>query len=109
MKYLLIMLLSISLSCQGQTTKVSVTNPPSEKVLIADETWIVASGKSGFRLIISNDFIAKQVLTKFEGKGITKFTYTQKKDRNGYYWERSYYFKNESWNLVTLFVKNGFR
>lgn len=94
------MFLCISVNAQ-------VTNPPSEKTLIANETWIVASGKSAFRVITSNDTIAYKIRSKFEESGdITRFTYVQKSDRKGRYWERSFYFKNEMWNSIVLFINN---
>lgn len=90
-------------------TTIRITAPPTEKVLVADETQIVASGKTGFRIITSNDSISHWLMRKFETDGMTKFTYVQKKDRHGSYWERSFYFKNESWNSVILFINNRFR
>ena len=87
----------------------SVAQTAAQKKLIEDETWIADSGKSSFRIITSNDSIAFYLRRKFENNGITKFTYVQKKDRHGYYWERSFYFRNEDRNRVLLFIRNGFK
>jgi hypothetical protein len=85
-------------------TGVKIVTPPSERTLVADETEVVASGKTGFRIITCNDVIANKLMKQFENNGMTKFTYVQKKDRHGKYWERSLYFKNESWNDVAGFI-----
>jgi len=83
---------------------VKITSPPTEKILIMDETWVVASGKTSFRIITSNEVISHQIMSRFEKNGMTKFTYTMKKDRKGPYWERSFYFKNDKWNTIVDFV-----
>ena len=102
------LLLSLSVMACGQTiqTGVKVNAPPVQKTLILDETWIVASGKSSFRIITSNDSVAHKFMAKFENSGMDRFTYVKKNDRKGDYWERSFYFKNECWNIVTLFINN---
>ena len=100
-KLIILMLLFISVACYAQ--------PPSQKTLVEDETWVVASGKSSFRVITSNDSIAHWFMKKYEKKGIVRFTYVQKRDRKGLYWERSFYFKNEEWNNVVEFIKAGFK
>ncbi len=111
MKRILLLLITVSLfACSnGQSpnvtgTGVRITAPPTEKTLVADETWIVASGKSSFRVICSNDKISQMLMQKFEHDGMTKFVYTKKKDRGGQYWECTFYFKNESWNKVAEFI-----
>ena len=101
------MLLSSLTFSYAQVATSKISGPPTEKTLIADETWIVASGKSAFRVITSNDTIAYKVRSKFEQSGdITRFTYVQKTDRLGKYWERSFYFKNEKWNDIVLFINS---
>lgn len=107
MKYIFCMLLVIMTACSHAQVKVSA--PPTEKVLVADETEVIASGKTEFRIITSNDSISHYLMRKFENNGMTKFTYVQKSDRHGKYWERSFYFKNESWNAVVLFINNNFK
>jgi hypothetical protein len=109
MKYTLLVILMVMMTACTDAQVGRVSSPPSQKELVADETWIVASGKSGFRLISSNDSISHWIRRKFEGDGITKFTYVLKKDRHGQYWERSFYFKNEDWNKVVLFINNRFK
>jgi len=95
----------ICITSGAQVVTSKVTGPPTEKTLIADETWIVASGKSAFRVITSNDNIAYKIRSTFEQSGdITRFTYVQKSDRKGKYWERSFYFKNKKWNDIVLFI-----
>lgn len=80
-----------------------------DRVLIAKETWYQPSGKSGaFRIITSNDSIAHKIMSKY-GSVMTKFTYTQKKDRAGYYWERSFYFKKEHYDTIALYINNKFQ
>jgi len=103
--------MSLSLGVISQTVQVSekINYPPVNKVLVAKETWIIASGKTSFRIITSDDSVAHKLVRKFEGNGMTKASYIQKEDRLGYYWERSFYFKNDSWNMVTLFINNKFR
>ena len=98
------MLLIITVLCISVNAQVA-----TQKKLIQDETWIVNSGKSSFRIITSNDSIAHYLRRKFEHNGITKFVYLQKKDRHGYYWERSFYFRNEDRDRVILFIQNGFK
>jgi hypothetical protein len=108
MKYILLIALIAMTACtNAQVGKLNA--PPPQKELVADETWIVASGKSSFRVICSNDSISHWIRRKFENNGITKFTYVLKKDRKGQYWERSFYFKNEEWNMVVLFINNRFK
>lgn len=85
-------------------TGVKITQPPTEKILVADETEVIASGKTSFRIITSNDSIAHKLMRRFENDGMTRFTYTPKKDRHGKYWERTFYFKNESWNIVADYI-----
>lgn len=106
MKHILIGLcILFSLVASAQTSpNVKLTGPPTEKILVADETWVISSGKASFRIITSNDTISKRLMQKFENNGMTKFTYTQKKDRRGGYWERAFYFKNDKWNDVAAFV-----
>jgi len=111
MKYItLILALVCTVACSNAQkpaivgTGIRITAPPTEKTLVADETEIVASGKTGFRIITSNDTIAKLLMQKFENNGMTRFTYDKKKDRHGSYWQRSFYFKNESWNDVITYV-----
>ena len=115
-RILLILIISCGIIACGNAQKpavvgtgVRITQPPTEKILVADETEVVASGKTGFRIITSNDTIAHKLMSKFETNGMTKFTYVQKSDRHGKYWERSFYFKNDSWNAVALFISNGFK
>ena len=99
----MIFLMSISMICSSQR----LMTPPLEKTLVADETWIVMSGKTSFRVITSNDTIAHRIMKRMENR-MTKFTYVQKRDRMGNYWERSFYFKNDEWNYVVLFINNDF-
>lgn len=106
----LILVIGVSSCGNSQVPKfmgnktVQIECPPSQKVLIADETEVVASGKTSFRIITSNDSIAHFIMRKFENNGMTKFTYTPKKDRHGRYWERTFYFKNEMWDEVANFI-----
>lgn len=83
-------------------------NAQSERKLVADETWFVKSGTSGFRIVSSNDTISKKMMEKFTPV-MTKITHILKKDRKGPYWERSFYFKNTEYNTVVLFINNGFK
>jgi hypothetical protein len=106
MKYLLVFSLICALSTNINAQKPVLNSPPTERVLVADETEIIASGKSGFRIICSNDSISAKLIRIFQNNGITKLTRTLKKDRRGSYWERSFYFKNESWNNVCVFINN---
>lgn len=76
--------------------------------LVADETWFVKSGATGFRIVSSNDTISKRMITKFS-MVMTKMTHVAKRDRHGPYWERSFYFKNDEYNIVVLFINNGFK
>lgn len=76
---------------------------PEKKTLVADETWAIKSGKTSFRIITCNDEIAKMIMNV---QGITKYTSSQKSDRNGYYWEKSYYFNNSSWNTIVKLFNN---
>lgn len=101
----MVCLLSLSTLCMAQ---IKISSPPSEKQLVANETWIVASGRGSFRVITSNDSIAHAFMGRVEQQ-MSKFTYIQKKDRHGYYWERCFYFKNEYWDSVVLFINNKFR
>jgi hypothetical protein len=99
MKKIIIILLTIILVfCACLSTKAQI---PRQKTLIYPETWIMASGNSQFRVITSNDSISRSVVYL---EGIIKFTYLQKEDRHGIYWERSYYFQNKSWNTVVKWV-----
>ena len=75
---------------------------PMQKTLVADETWVMASGQSAFRVITTNDSIS-QVFRKTEG--VTKVTAYKKEDRHGQYWEISYYFKDRSWNSIVAIIK----
>lgn len=104
---ILFMALLLSLSVVAYTQKID--SPPVSKVLVADETWIIASGKTSFRIITSNDTISHRLMAKFENNGMDRFTYVKKSDRHGVYWERSFYFKNECWSMVTLFINNTLR
>lgn len=96
-KYLtLVLLLFLSVTVFSQ--------PPEEKKLILDETWIQASGKNSFRIITSNDQISSKILVGLTDS-ISRITTMPKKDRMGKYWEKTYYFKNTSWNYVLAFIK----
>lgn len=70
---------------------------PSTKTLVADETWVVASGTASFRVICCNDSITKRVLTQ----RFQRVTAARKQDRHGYYWEYSFYFLNSEW--ITMY------
>lgn len=90
--------LMMALAIQGQDS------PPSTKMLIADETEVVQSGKNSFRVVTCNDSIAFWVRSKYEYNGIHRITYTYKKHPKGDYWERSFYFNNEHWRDVTNYI-----
>lgn len=99
------LLLSLSIGVYSQAT-MPVGSPPTEKTLIGEQTWVVKSGESRFRFITSHDSVAYWIRSKFEKDNtIQSFTYTQKKDRKGTYWERSFYFKNEEWDRVVEYLK----
>jgi hypothetical protein len=99
-KLLLLLVLSFGI--------MSIQAQPKDGKLIADETWYVESGKTAFRIVTANDVIRKKFMDKYSAK-MTKFTYIQKKDRKGGYWESSFYFKNEDYNTIVSFVNNGFK
>ena len=102
---IIIMALLLSLSV-GVSAQVKITAPPEKMVEIGKQTEVVASGEKKFRIITSNDSVAYWVRSKFEHDLITRMTYDRKKDRNGAYWERSFYFNNEDWNSVVAYL-NG--
>ena len=91
------------LLCIVLTINVLQAQIPLKKTLVADETWVVASGTGSFRFITSNDSVAKKIVYL---EGITRFTASQKVDRYGQYWERSFYFDNKYWNNVIKFIKS---
>jgi hypothetical protein len=82
-----------------------ITAPPEKKTEIGKLTQIVKSGEKSFRIITSHDSVAYWVRSKFEHTLITRITMDKKKDRSGDYWERSFYFKNESWDDVVNYIK----
>jgi hypothetical protein len=102
---ILMMALLLSLSV-GVTAQVKLTSPPDKRVEIAKQTEIMASGEKKFRIITSNDSVAYWVRSKFEYDKITRMTYDRKKDRSGPYWERSFYFNNEDWNDVVVYLNS---
>jgi len=66
----------------------------------------VKSGEKRFRIITSHDSVAYWIRSKFERDWtIEDMNYSQKKDRKGVYWERSFYFKNEDWDKVIGYLK----
>ena len=100
MKILLSMVLFLCLSG-------TIFAQPKDGVLVADETWFVKSGKTGFRVITCNDSVSCWMIKKFANTGkANKVTHTVKKDRHGYYWERSFYFKDEEYNDVAIFLNS---
>lgn len=101
----MVLLLSFSTCCLGQ---LKVDSPPVTKILIDSQTYVMASGKSSFRIITSNDTIARRFMGNMEDC-MDRVSYIIKTDRNGKYWERSFYFKNSYWNIVALFIQNGYK
>ena len=96
---LLMMLVLASTICYSQSAAAG-----TKKTLLADETWLAASGDKHFRIITCNDSIAHKVMSSFE-KDMTRFTYNRKKDRHGDYWERSFYFLNEHYAKIIGYIK----
>lgn len=109
MKLILIFLFLIACTPSIAQVRVKVEVPPAEKVTIAERTTIVASGKNAFRVITSDDSIAHKMTKRFEKNECYRIVYDRKDDRYGSYWERSFYFKNENWNAVIIFVNNRFK
>ena len=101
----IIMALLLGLSV-GVSAQVKITAPPEKKVEIGRQTEVVASGEKRFRIITSNDSVAYWIRSKFEHELITRMTYDRKKDRNGTYWERSFYFNNEDWDTIVLYLNS---
>jgi hypothetical protein len=97
------LLLSLSIVVSAQ---VKITSPPDKKVEICKQTEVVASGEKKFRIFTSNDSVAYWIRSKFEHTVITRMTYDKKKDRSGPYWERSFYFNNEDWNDVVVYLNS---
>lgn len=95
---------TLLLVCIMLLTSVLYAQIPIKKTLVADETWVVVSGKSAFRVITTNDDIYEQITKEFRNK-MYRITSDLKEDRTGKYWETSLYFKNEWWNDVVLFIK----
>lgn len=113
-RILLVVMLLSTIACTNAQTKpavtgtgVKITAPPAEKTLVADETEVIASGKSSFRIISSNATISQKIKDKFGSSHITRINQTKKHDRGGDYWEISFYFKNESWNEVANFINTN--
>lgn len=89
------------LLCAG----VAFSQPPKEGVLIADETYLVKSGKTGFRVVTVNDSITKCIVVQFANNGkAEKITFRRVADWHGAYQECSFYFKNEQYDEVTQFI-----
>jgi hypothetical protein len=82
----------------------SYSQIPEKRKLVADGTWIMASGKEMFRIITTNDSISNMIVRKFWIGYIHRYTNSKKKDRFGEYYERSFYFKNTSWNELVAFI-----
>jgi len=102
---ILVMAILLGLSTIG-LGQMPIGSPPTEETMVGKETYVVKSGEKSFRFITSNDSVAYWIRSRFEKDGtITKFTYIQKKDRYGVYWERSFYFKNEDWDRIVSYLK----
>lgn len=86
--------------------QVVVAQPPQTKLLIAQETWVIASGASSFRVITASDSLSHWIMAKYEDSLIVRVSYVQKEDRKGKYWERSFYFKNEDYKEIITFIRN---
>lgn len=97
------LLLGFSITASSQ---VKITAPPDKKVEICKNTEVVASGEKRFRIITSNDSVAYWIRSKFEYDLITRITMDRKKDRHGMFWERSFYFDNEDWSVVVMYLNS---
>jgi|SRR5688572_20143258 len=113
MKRILCMLcIVLTLSVAAQKVEVP-TAPPEKKALVADETEVVRSGEKKFRIITSNDEISAKMLGKFKPSILVSLNGAKRtvkyKGKPQIYWEYSYYFNNEDYNTVMMFVKGGFK
>ncbi len=99
MKKLLVLLAVVLCSATAFSQK------PKDGVLVADETYFVKSGKTGFRIVTSNDSISYKLIAQFANTGKAhKITHDVREDRFGKYWSRSFYFKNDYYDEVVIFV-----
>lgn len=96
-------------SFENLTSSVMFQTIPENKTLVADETWIMASGKSSFRIICVNENLQSLIFTRWR-KELTRYSGYPKTDKTGErYEEVSYYFKNEKYVDVMAFIKRGFK
>lgn len=97
-KTIIILLTVILVFCACLSSNAQI---PPTKTLVYPQTWVQPSGKGQFRIITNNDSIAHKITFVI---GVIRYTAAQRQDRNGYYWERSFYFQNYNWNNVVRFI-----
>lgn len=84
---------------------------PEKKTLLVDETEIVKSGDSKFRVITTNDTISHKIMVAYKNTLMLSYSAFKRVDnrRKDTYWEQSFYFDNKDYNRVVAYIKGGFK
>lgn len=91
-KLLFLIVMLVGITTQAQT----------KKLLIADETWF-AESKTTMTITTSNETISDMIVKEFNSD-ITRLTVVRKKDRKGFYLERTIVIKQDRHNDFVSFI-----
>lgn len=85
---------------------VNIDAPPVKNTSVGYRTKVSAYGKNLFRITTSNDSVGHRILHS-HWNGMAK--YVIKRNRIGAVRKRIFYFKNNSWNDLCLFINSGLK